>query len=211
MVKTMNIKVLNLNSLKEGKEDISNDYLLDMSGESCIPYVVNWQLANKRSGSAKTKLMSEISGTTKKPFKQKGTGNARQGSLRSVQMRGGRTCFGPLPRDFGYTIPKKIVQKALKFVLRTKIKEGKIIVLDETQGLEVSTNSLNKKLTSAGLTGGLVLYKDDENSKNFILSLRNIKNYKPLSANAINVYDMLNSDMLLVDRESLEKVKEVLQ
>jgi large subunit ribosomal protein L4 len=207
----MKIKVLDLKTLKEGNEEINKNLIADMSGEACIPYVINWQLAKKRSGSAKTKIMSEISGTTRKPFKQKGTGSARQGTKRAVQMRGGRTCFGPLPRDFSYSIPKKVVKKALKFVLRTKIKEGKIVVLDETRSLEVGTNSLNKKLASAGFTGGLVLYKDDEKNKNFLLSLKNIKNYKLLLASAINVYDIMNHEFLLIDREAFENVKEVLQ
>jgi large subunit ribosomal protein L4 len=207
----MKVKVIDLKTLKEGQEKVEDTLLEDMSGEGCLARVIDWQLSNKRTGSAKTKLMSEISGTTKKPYKQKGTGNARQGSKRSVQMRGGRACFGPLPRDFGYVLPKKIVSKALKFILRTKIKEGKLIVLDETDSLDISTNSLNKKLSSVGLEKGLVLYRDAKKNNNFVLSLRNIKNYKPLLASAVNVYDIMKYDTILVDRDSFENVKEVLQ
>lgn len=207
----MKIEVINLKTLEKGKEELSDALLEDMSGEACVARVIDWQLANRRSGSAKTKLMSEISGTTKKPFKQKGTGHARQGSKRSVQMRGGRACFGPLPRDFGYSLPKKIVQKALKFVLRSKIKEGKLVILDGVQNLDVSTNSLNKTLASFGVRKGLALYKDATKCNNFLLSLRNIKNYKPLLASAMNVYDIVKHDVLLVDRDSFENVKEVLQ
>ncbi|MFC1658953.1 50S ribosomal protein L4 [Pseudomonadota bacterium] len=207
----MKIEVINLKTLEKGKEDLSNALLEDLSGGACVSRVINWQLANKRSGSAKVKEMSEISGTTKKPFRQKGTGSARQGTKRAVQMRGGRTCFGPLQREFGYSLPKKIVQKALKFVLRSKIKEGKLIILDEVHSLDISTSSLNKKLSSCGIKKGLALYKNAEKCNNFLLSLRNIKSYKPLLINAMNVYDIMKYDVLLVDRDGFENVKEVLQ
>ena len=153
--------------------------------------------------------MSEVSGSTKKIVRQKGTGGARHGSKRAVQFVGGRTCFGPQPRDYGFSIPKKIVKKALSYVLRTKAQEGKLLLIEGMEDLELSTNKLNKKLQEKNISRALIGY-DMENYKNFTLSLRNLFNYKSLIVEALNVYDILNFDYLLIDRKCLNKLKEVL-
>lgn len=203
------VTVLNLDTLKKSTGEISGKLLEDKSGEKCVASVVNWQLAKKRKGSASTKLMSEIRGSTRKIRAQKGTGGARHGSVRAVQFRGGRTCFGPLPRDYGYKLPKKVVRKALKFVLRQKINEDKVIVIEGLDKLKISTKELNKKLKDNKITNALVGYTEPVD--NFLKSLRNIPHFKALKSTALNVYDMLNHELLLLDKEAFEKMKEVLK
>ena len=205
----MKLVVLNLNNLNESSENIDEISLDNIEGEKCVPYVIKWQLSKDRLGTAKTKLMSEVSGSTKKIVRQKGTGGARHGSKRAVQFVGGRTCFGPQPRDYSFSIPKKIVKKALSCVLRNKAKDGKLILIEGMEDLELSTNKLNKKLQEKNISRALVSY-DMENYKNFTLSLRNLFNYKSLIVEALNVYDILNFDYLLIDRKCLNKLKEVL-
>lgn len=205
----MKLVVLNLNDLKESSESIDEISLDNIEGEKCVPYVIKWQLAKDRLGTAKTKLMSEVSGSTRKIVRQKGSGGARHGSKRAVQFVGGRTCFGPQPRDYGFSIPKKIVKKALSYTLRNKAKEGKLILIEGMDGLELSTNKLNKRLQDKNINRALISY-NLEDYKNFSLSLRNLFNYKSLVTEALNVYDILNFEYLLVDRKCLNKLKEVL-
>lgn len=204
----MQLLVLNLDNLNESFENIDDIYFDKIDGEKCVPYVIKWQMARNRLGTAKTKLMSEVSGSTRKIVKQKGTGGARHGSKRAVQFVGGRTCFGPQPRDYSFSIPKKIVKKALSFILKDKIKDGKLVLIDGMENLEVSTKKLNKKLKDKNINRALVAY--DEEYKNFSLSLRNLFNYKILVSNALNVYDILNYDYLLFDKKSLSKLIGVL-
>lgn len=177
-------------------------------GKKCVPYVIKWQMAKNRAGTAKTKLMSEVSGSTKKIVRQKGTGGARHGSKRAVQFVGGRTCFGPQPRDFGFSIPKKIIKKALSYVLRDKIRNGKVILIEGMENVELSTKKLNIKFKDKNIDRALVACEDEY--KNFNLSLRNLYNYKNLPSSALNVYDLLDFNYLLLDKKSLNKLKEVL-
>lgn len=204
----MKLKVLNLNNLNETSENIDDIDFENLEGSKCVPYVIKWQLAGRRLGTANTKLMSEISGSTRKIVKQKGTGGARHGSKRAVQFVGGRVAFGPRPRDFGFKLPKKIVQKALSYILKTKIRDNKLILIEGMDNSEISTNKLSKNLASKGINNALIGYAEEY--RNFLLSLRNLFNYKSLFVNALNVYDIMNFDYLLIDRKSLEQLKEVL-
>ena len=124
---SVSLNVIDFKELNNSKESFSfkgeNDISLDN-----IAHAISWQRASNRSGSAKIKQMHEISGTTAKPYKQKGTGNARHGSRRSVQFVGGRTCFGPTPRSFSYSLPKKMSQKALQDALKVKFNQGEVII-----------------------------------------------------------------------------------
>jgi large subunit ribosomal protein L4 len=205
----MQILVLNLGSLEESFENISGIDFDSREGEKCIPYVVKWQLAKNRLGTAKTKLMSEVSGSTRKIVRQKGSGGARHGSRRAVQFVGGRVCFGPQPRDFEFKIPRKIVARALTFTLRDKIRNEKLILIEGMENLRVSTGELNRKLKDKNINRALVAYGDDY--RNFTLSLRNLFNYKSIADSALNVYDILNFDYLLLDRKSFGKMIEVLK
>jgi large subunit ribosomal protein L4 len=202
----MKIKILNLNDLGISERDldvISENLLVN---HDLIGSVVKWQLANRRGFStAKTKTRGEIAMTGKKPRNQKHTGSARQGSMKSAQFVGGAKSFGPKPRDFSYTMPKKAVKKALSMVLKNKISEDKFYVINGLQKLPISTKELNNKFIKKEIVSPLIVYQ--EGADNFCKSVRNIKGVKLLNACALNVYDILNHDFLLLDEYAYEKVK----
>ena len=180
----MQLLVLNLSNLEESSENMDGFDFDANDGKKCVPYVIKWQV------------------------RQKGTGGARHGSKRAVQFVGGRTCFGPQPRDFSFSIPKKIVKKALSYVLRDKIRNGKVILIEGMEDVELSTKKLNLKFRDKNIDRALVACEDEY--KNFNLSLRNLYNYKNLPSSALNVYDLLDFNYLLLDKKSLNKLKEVL-
>ena len=181
---------------------------LDLQSPKSVAYVVRWQLARRRSGSAKTKTMSEISGTTAKPYKQKGTGRARQGSKRSVQFVGGRTCHGPTPRSFDFSIPKKIVKVALADVLKLKLRENKVVLFSDNFDKKIKTSQINASLKTNRVSSALILYSATlKNNEVLARSARNLKNVKALNVDAINVYDILSFDHLMVDSKVLENIK----
>jgi len=174
---------------------------LDVESAKSVAFVVRWQLARRRAGSAKTKTMAEISGTTAKPHKQKGTGRARQGSRRSVQFVGGRTCHGPMPRSFDFTMPKKIVSIALSDAIKLKLKENKIAVFSDF-GAEVKTSKIGNTLEKNKVPSALILH--DGSNAALVKSARNLKDVKAIDAKAINVYDLLNFDHILVEEKVFE-------
>ncbi len=197
------LKTINFDSakLQDSKEVKFEDKISDKT----IAYAVRWQLARKRAGTAKVKTMAEISGTTAKPYKQKGTGNARQGSKRSVQFVGGRTCHGPTPRSFDFSLPKKIASKALNDAIALKLKENSFILHDNSVK-EVKTSSVNKALKANKIASALIICDlDDEANKNLILSARNLKNVKILDSKAINTYDLLKFDKIIVDEKTFDE------
>jgi large subunit ribosomal protein L4 len=194
--------------MEESWDEMEDVDLASQAGKGCVPAVVKWQLARARSGTAKTKLMAEVSGSTRKIVRQKGSGGARHGSRRAVQFVGGRTCFGPQPRDFSYSIPKKIVAGALRFVIREKLRDNRVILIDGMENLELSTRKLEKKLHTRNI--GRALVACDGGYRSFFLSLRNLFNYKSLPIGALNVFDILNFDYLLLDRKLLNNLREVL-
>jgi large subunit ribosomal protein L4 len=204
----MKLRILNLDNLTEDFETIDDVDFDNLEGAKSVPYVVKWQLSMRRLGTASTKLMHEVSGSTKKIVRQKGSGGARHGSHRAVQFVGGRVAFGPQPRDFGFKLPKKIIKKALSYVIKSKMKDNKLILVEGMETMEIGTNKLNKNLAAKGIKKALVAYESEY--ANFLLSLRNLYNYKALPASALNVYDIINHDYLLLDRKSLGKLKEVL-
>ncbi len=206
----VDLKILDFASSKAVEERL----YLTLDGDSnlespkAVAYVLGWQLSKRRSGSANTKTMSEISGTTAKPHKQKGTGSARQGSKRSVQFRGGRTCFGPRARSFEYSLPKKIIKTALAGVIRLKIKENKVILFSGFDD-KLKTVKVSKFLKSNNINQALFLYQSSNNSSNITQSVRNIKNVKALDFKGLNVYDILNFDFLILDKNLFQTIKEV--
>lgn len=174
---------------------------LEIESAKSVAYVVRWQLASRRSGSAKTKTMAEVSGTTAKPYKQKGTGRARQGSKRSVQFVGGRTCHGPMPRSFDFSMPKKIVKKALSDALKLKLAENKLVLFSDF-GSEVKSAKVNKVLVKNDFANSLILHNGDNEA--LVKSVKNLKNVKALNVKAVNVYDILNFDHVMVDGKVFE-------
>ena len=164
--------------------------------EDIIYRMIRYQLAKRRSGNHKTKGISEISGTTKKPFKQKGTGSARQGSKRSPQMRGGAVIFGPQVRSHGHKLPKKIKKLALKMVISKKLKDGKLVILDQLKINKPKTSLMKSKLLSLKLDSALFI-EDKVIDKNFMLAVKNVPKIDVLPLAGINVYDIMKRDFLI--------------
>jgi large subunit ribosomal protein L4 len=198
---SLTIKTIDFGKTTLGSKLIDVASTLEIKSAKSVSYVVRWQLARRRSGSAKTKTMAEISGTTAKPWKQKGTGRARQGSRRSVQFVGGRTCHGPTLRSFDFSMPKKIISIALSDALRFKMKENKIAIFSDF-GVEIKTSKISAVLENNKFSSALIVH--DGSNLALIKSAKNLKGVKAIHAKAINVYDILNFDHILVDDKIFE-------
>lgn len=197
---SVTLKTISFNKDDVGskKIDVEN---LDIESAKSVAYVVRWQLARRRAGTAKVKSMDEISGTTAKPWKQKGTGRARQGSRRSVQFVGGRVCHGPTPRSFDFTMPGKIIKIALSDAIKFKLKEQKITLFSDF-GSEIKTAKINAVLEKNNFSSALIIH--DGSNPALVKSAQNLKNVKTLQDHAVNVYDILNFDHILVDDKIFE-------
>lgn len=167
--------------------------------------VVHWQLAKRRSGNHKIKGRGEVSGTTKKPYRQKGTGNARQGSLRGPQFRTGGIVHGPVVRDHGYDLPKKVRRLGLISALSQKLAEGKLVIIDEANNT-AKTSELAAKLKVLGWNSTLII--DANIDENFGRAVRNIASVDILPTIGANVYDILNHDILAITRAAVDGLKE---
>ena len=167
------------------------------------------QRASLRQGTHKTKTRTEVRGGGRKPWKQKGTGRARQGSIRSPQWRGGGTVFGPVPRSYSYKLNKKVRRLALISALSTKIVENEIMVLDQLTLEAPKTKQMISVLGALNVTAKTLIVTAEEN-KNVALSARNIPGVKVLSATQINVLDLLDATKLVITKEAVEKIEEVL-
>ncbi len=166
--------------------------------------VVHWQLAKRRAGTHSTKGLNDVQGTTKKPYRQKGTGNARQGSLRAPQFRGGGIVHGPVPHSHAYSLPKKVRRLGLISALSQKHAEGKLVVLDAVAG-ETKTGALAKKLKALGWRSTLVV--DHAVDAGFLRASRNIPGLDVLPSLGANVYDILNHDVLAITAAGVEGLK----
>lgn len=172
--------------------------------------MVNWQLAKRRAGTHKTKGISDVSGTTKKPFRQKGTGRARQGSMRSAQMRGGGVIFGPVVRDHAHTLTKKVRKLALKTALSAKQADGKLVVLESAKLKEAKTGDLAKTLEKLGWTSALVI-DGTEVDANFAKAARNILGLDVLPSQGANVHDILRRQTLVLTKDAVANLVERLK
>ena len=203
----MEIEVNSLDNKKIKDIDLDKQIFGLELKEEIIYRMVRYQLAKRRSGNHKTKGISEISGTTKKPFKQKGTGNARQGSKRSPQMRGGAVIFGPQVRSHAHKLPKKIKKLALKMAISKKVKDGKFRIINELKMSKPKTNLFRSKL--AGLKLDSVLFIDGKDiDNNFLLASKNVPKIDILPVAGINVYDILKRDYLVLSENALNGIKE---
>ena len=167
--------------------------------------VIHWQLAKRRAGTHKVKGMGEVSGTTKKPYRQKGTGNARQGSLRAPQYRSGGVVHGPVVRNHAYILPKKVRRLGLFSALSLKKQENKLIILESVSGV-VKTNELSQKLKNFGLTSALII--DRIVDEGFLRAVRNLSHIDAIPVIGANVYDILNHETLVITRDGLAGVKD---
>jgi len=167
---------------------------------------VHWQLAKRRAGTHKAKQIGEIAGTTKKPWRQKGSGRARQGSMRSPQFRGGAVIFGPVVRDHGYDLPKKVRALALKTALSSKQAEGKLVVIDDARLPEAKTKALVQRLGKLGWASVLFI-GGAEIDQGFARAARNLPQVDVLPQQGANVYDILRRDTLVLTRGAVEALE----
>ena len=165
--------------------------------------MVNYQLAKRRAGTHKTKLIGDVSGTTKKPYKQKGTGRARQGSLRSPQFRGGAVIFGPLVRSHAFDLQKKVRKLALRTALSAKLAEGKLIVIDHAALDQAKTKVLAERFAELGWSNVLII-DGQELNEGFARAARNLPKVDVLPQQGANVYDILRRDVLVLTQAAVE-------
>jgi large subunit ribosomal protein L4 len=206
----MKLKVLKLDNTPAGDIELDDAIFGVTVKRDLLARAINWQLAKRRGGNHKTKGISDIRGTTKKPYKQKGTGNARQGSLRSPQFRGGARIFGPVVRSHEFDLPKKVRKLALKNALSSKAAEGKLIVLDVAKADSHKTKALAAAFEKMGLVNALVI---DGNTPdvNFQRAARNIPLIQLMPTEGANVYDIMRRDTLVLTREAVTQLGERLK
>lgn len=202
----MKTTVKNLKNEAIGEIDLDDAVFGLPARADLLARAVNWQLAKRRQGSHKTKGISEIAGTTKKPWKQKGTGRARQGSLRSPQFRGGAVIFGPVVRSHEHDLTKKFRKLALKTALSVKAAEGKLLVLDAAKADTHKTKAVADLLKVMGLNSVLII--DGANpDENFRRAIGNIPYVDVLPEQGANVYDILRHDTLVLTRNAVEQLE----
>ena len=202
-----NVSVLNMEGKEVGSMELNDAVFGVEINEHLVHQAVVLQLANNRQGTQKAKTRSEVSGGGRKPWRQKGTGHARQGSTRAPQWTGGGVVFAPVPRDYSFKMNKKEKRAALKSVLTSKIQENKFIVLDELKLAEVKTKEMKKVLDNLKVNNALVIIGDD--SENVALSARNIAGVQTASVNTINVFDMLKYNTIIATKSSVASIEEV--
>ena len=202
------IDVKDLTGAVKGSIELSDEIFGIEPNEVAMSTVVRNQLANRRQGTQKTKTRSEVSGGGKRPYRQKGTGRARHGSTRSAQYVGGGIIFGPTPRSYSYTVPKKVKRLALKSALSSKVADQKLIVLENMDLDEVKTATVAKALKAIGAGDSSLIVLEGIN-RNAELSARNIKDVKTALVNTINVMDILKYDSLVATKAAVEKIEEV--
>ena len=202
------VDIINLSGAVTGSIELSDSIFGIEPNQNAIAVVIRNQLANRRQGTHCTKTRSEVSGGGKRPWRQKGTGRARHGSTRSAQYVGGGIIFGPKPRDYSYTVPKKIKRLAMKSALSSKLADSKIIVVDEIALDEIKTAKMVAAL-KAIKAGKSALVVTDVKNDNVVLSARNIPDVKTALVNTINVFDILKYDSFVVSKAAVEKIQEV--
>ena len=203
----MQLKVTSLDNQDAGSIDLADEvFALADVRTDILARMINWQLAKRRAGTHKTKEVGEISGTTKKPWRQKGTGRARQGSLRSPQFRGGATIFGPVVRSHEFGLQKKVRRLALKTALTAKQKDGKLIVLDKASVAAPKTKALAKQFAALGWTSALII-DGPQLDENFARAARNLPGIDVLPQQGANVYDILRRDTLILTRDAVQHLE----
>jgi len=199
------VNVLNWKKEKVDQVDLASSVFEISVKKEVIHTVVQWQLATRRQGTHMTKTKGLVRGGGKKPFKQKGTGNARQGSTRSPLMPGGGTIFGPQPRSYAFVLPKKMRKLGLSMVLSHLYKEGKLFVVDSMKS-EGKTNELSKRLKLFGLEKAVLI--DSSIDDNFKRASSNLTCIKYFPVEGLNVFDLLKMDTLVLTRDSISKIVE---
>ena len=202
-----NVSVYNMEGKEVGTLELNDAVFGVKINEHLVHLAVVAQLANKRQGTQKAKTRSEVSGGGRKPWRQKGTGHARQGSTRAPQWTGGGMVFAPVPRDYTIRLNKKEKRAALKSVLTSKVQENKFIVVDELKFDEIKTKAMKNVLANLKADKALVILND--NDQNVVLSARNIEGVETALTNTINVFDLLKHNTVVVTKAAVETIEEV--
>ncbi len=201
----MKLDIFNIDAKASGSAELPDEIFGIAPRPDIIARVIHWQLAKRRSGNHKVKGMGEVSGTTRKPFKQKGTGNARQGSLRAPQFRTGGAVHGPVVRDHGYSLNKKVRRLGLLSALSQKAADGKLVILDEVGALE-KTKDVAAKVKNFGWRSALIV--DAAVNEIFLRSSRNVEGVNILPVVGANVYDIVRHDVLVITKAGIDGLKE---
>ena len=202
-----NVSVYNMEGKEVGTIDL-NDAIFGVEvNEHLVHMAVVQQLANNRQGTQKAKTRSEVSGGGRKPWRQKGTGHARQGSTRSPQWAGGGVVFAPVLRDYSFKLNKKEKRAALKSALTSKVQDKKLIVVDELKFDEIKTKSFANVMKNLNVTKGLVVLA--ENDANVVLSAKNIPTVQTTLTNTLNVYDVMKAGTVVLTKDAVAKMEEV--
>ena len=202
-----NVSVYNIEGKEVGTIDLSDAVFGVEVNEHLLHMAVVQQLANKRQGTQKAKTRSEVSGGGRKPWRQKGTGHARQGSTRAPQWTGGGVVFAPTPRDYSFKLNKKEKRAALKSALSSRVQDNKFIVIDEMNFGEIKTKNFQNMLNNLSVSKALVVL--EEGNTNAVLSARNIADVKTAGTNTINVYDILKYNTVITTKAAVATIEEV--
>ncbi len=202
-----NVSVYNMEGKEVGKIELNDAVFGVEVNEHLVHLAVVQQLANKRQGTQKAKTRAEVSGGGRKPWRQKGTGHARQGSTRSPQWTGGGVVFAPTPRDYSFKMNKKEKQFALKSALTSKVNDSKLIVLDELKLDAIKTKDFKKVMTNLNATKALVVMA--EKDENVVMSAKNIPDVNTALTSTINVYDIMKAGTVVLTKDAVAKIEEV--
>lgn len=202
-----NVAVYNMEGKEVGTMELNNAVFGVEVNEHLVHLAVVNQLANKRQGTQKAKTRSEVSGGGRKPWRQKGTGHARQGSTRAPQWTGGGVVFAPTPRDYSFTMNKKEKRLALKSALTSRVQENKLVVLDELKFDGIKTKNMKAVLDALNVKKALIVL--NENDQNVVLSARNLADVRTVLTNTINVFDILKYNTVVVTKAAVETIEEV--
>ena len=203
-----NVSVYNMEGSEVGKMDLNDNVFAAKVNEHLMHMAVVLQLANKRQGTQKAKTRSEVRGGGRKPWRQKGTGHARQGSTRAPQWTGGGIVFAPTPRDYSFKMNKKEKAGAIKSALTTRVNEEKFFVLDSLKFDEIKTKKMVAVLDALKVNKALVIL-DGEDNANVAVSARNIEGGRTVPVNAINVYDIMKYETVILTKSAVAKIEEV--
>jgi large subunit ribosomal protein L4 len=201
------VSVYNMEGQEVGTMELADAIFNVEIKDNLVHQAVIQQLANNRQGTQKAKTRSEVSGGGRKPWRQKGTGHARQGSIRAAQWTGGGMVFAPVPRDYSFKMNKKEKQAALKSVLTSKVQDNKFLVLDELKFDAPKTKEMKNVLDALKVDNALIIVSED--SSNAVLSARNLSGIETASPSTINVYDLLKYNTIIATKSSVEKIEEV--
>ena len=202
-----NVSVYNMEGKEVGTMELSDAVFGVDVNEHLVHMAVVAQLANKRQGTQKAKTRSEVSGGGRKPWRQKGTGHARQGSIRAPQWKGGGVVFAPVPRDYSFKLNKKEKRAALKSALTSRVQENKLIVVEELKFDEIKTKNFKAVMDNLKVNKALVVL--GEKNDNTVLSARNIPTIQTTYADSINVYDVMKGGTLVLTKDAVTKIEEV--